>query len=325
MVLCVKVLEKNAEDTRRVLSRRSVINKNYKITSDSGYVYIPVSSDLDGFEIEDFDANKRENSKSVEDILGYKPTYEWLGDIVIVKADSDAEEIADAFYKSSHSPNSVVNKKTKVKGKTRVPEYDLVRGDDTVTVYKEYGYKYRIDVTSVYFTPRLSRERRCFMNDLGADDRTFDMFAGVGPYTIPAADIGESAVGVDINEIATDFMRENATLNSVEDSLSAINSDVRNVAENYENWADKVVMNLPHSADEFLQTAEIVVNDGGKIYMYDFVSDSVPADEVVGKVDSRLSDSTCIESYEMRKVRPYAPSVSNVCLEFDVRHSVCDG
>ena len=87
------------------------------------------------------------------------------------------------------------------------------------------------------------------------DEQVLDMFAGVGPFAIPAASRGASAVAVDLNETAVDYCRENARRNGVVDAVTAVAGDVRGVADDYDGWADRLVMNLPHSATEFVATA----------------------------------------------------------------------
>lgn len=315
MVICVKIKEKDAEETRKILSERGLINENYNISSEGGHVYIPVSRDVKGYTVEEFDVPRRSNHKSVEEILGYKPTYEWVGDIVILKEDGDIDEIVKGFENSNQNPNAIVNKQTKVKGQSRVPEYELVKGQNAETLYKEYGYTYKIDLMSMYFTPRLATERKRFMDSLDAKDNTFDMFAGVGPYAIPAADVGSKAVATDINQNAVECLRHNADLNGVYDDVKAINCDVRDVVDEYTGWADNVVMNLPHSADEFIGQAENLISKSGTIYYYDFISDSKTKGELVEDVSSNLSSVDRITDYDFRRVRPYAPNVHNVCLE----------
>lgn len=315
MVTCVKVKEKEAEKTRKTLSERGLIKKSHTISSEGGYVYIPVSRDIEGYTVEEFDAPQRTNYKSVEKVLGYKPTYEWVGDVVVLKEDSNTEEILEGFEKSNQNPSAILNKQSKVKGKSRIPEYELLRGQNAETLYKEYGYTYKIDLMSMYFTPRLSTERKRFTDSLDAGDRTFDMFAGVGPYAVPAADVGSKAVATDINENAVECLRHNAELNGVYEDIEAINCDVRDVVDEYRGWADNVVMNLPHSADEFIGQAEELIGESGTIYYYDFISDSKTEDELVEEVSSKLSSVDEITNYNFRRVRPYAPDVHNVCLE----------
>lgn len=318
MVKCVRIKPRNAEDVRNELNDRDVIHRGFKISSDSEHVYIPVSKDIDNYTVVEFDCDERRNYKSIEEILGYKPSYEWIGDVVVLNKESELKRIVNAFKKSQHNPNAILNKETKIKGDMRIPEYNLVYGDNSETIHTEYGYSYKLDLRSAYFTPRLSTERRRFMQSIGNKDRTFDMFSGVGPYTVPAADIGESAVGTDINSRAIEYLEENAEKNGVSDSVKAINCDVRKITDEYENWADNVVMNLPNTANNYISYAERLISDSGKIYYYDFISNEKSGEEVASKVESKLSEHNDIVEYKFRRIRPYSPQSDNICLEFKI-------
>jgi len=137
----------------------------------------------------------------------------------------------------------------------------LLAGENTTVVHREYGCEFALDLATVYFSPRLATERHRVAEQVSEAQRAsesasgqgpradgehaFDMFAGVGPFVIPFAKRGATCVGVDINAEAIDYLRENARRNGVADRVTAINDDVREVAAEYENWADRIVMNLP--------------------------------------------------------------------------------
>jgi tRNA (guanine37-N1)-methyltransferase len=166
----------------------------------------------------------------------------------------------------------------------------------------------------VYFSPRLATERHRVVEQVAADERFFDMFAGVGPFVIPAAKRGADCVGVDLNEVAVEYLRRNAERNGVADRVTAIHGDVRDV-EGFDDWADRIVMNLPHSADEFLETAVALAGEDCVVHYYDIQPDSDPFGP-----GERAIRAAAEPDYEMtvenrRTVRSYAPHESNVCLD----------
>jgi tRNA (guanine37-N1)-methyltransferase len=140
------------------------------------------------------------------------------------------------------------------------------------------------------------------------------MFAGVGPFVIPFADRGVDVVGVDINETAVEYLRENARRNGVEGRVTAICADVREVAPEYENWADRIVMNLPHSADDFLDAAVTIAGDDCLVHYYDIQHE----DDPFGPGERAIRAAAT--GYEVtienrREVRSYAPHEENVVLD----------
>ena len=79
----------------------------------------------------------------------------------------------------------VLRKSGQVSGTFRTREYEAIAGEgDSETVHEEFSCLFRLDVTKVYFNPRLSHERMRVARQIKEGERVLDMFAGVGPYSI---------------------------------------------------------------------------------------------------------------------------------------------
>jgi tRNA (guanine37-N1)-methyltransferase len=281
---------------------------------------VPVS-DVDGVEKEgytvvDHDVPTRRGQLLPADILGEEPSYERLGDIAIVDIDDaeDAQAVADALIESDLPIESVVNRASKVKGELRVRDWDVLAGD-TATVHREYGFEYALDLASVYFSPRLATERHRVAEQVESDERAFDMFAGVGPFVIPFAARGATCVGADLNDDAIEFLRENAARNGVAERVTGIAGDVREVATDYEDWADRLVMNLPHSADDFLDTAIALAGEDCTIHYYDIQHDEDPFGPGERAIRAAAEPTYEVSVETRHTVRSYAPHELNVCLD----------
>ena len=320
-VPCVRVARENGEATRQRLAEAELLAHDYEIVHDDGDLFIPVS-DLDAvpddLDVVTRDVPARETQTLPEDILGFEPSYERLGEIVIIDEDDPdrAREVADAIMDSSLPVETVINRASKVKGEQRVREWDVLAGDGTETVHREYGCEFLVDVAAVYFSPRLATERHRVIEQVDSGEHCFDMFAGVGPFVIPAAKRGAEAVGVDINDAAIEYLRENARRNDVEDRVTGICGDVREVAAEYEGWADRLVMNLPHSADEFLETAVELAGDDCVLHFYDIQHEDDPYGPGESAIRAAAEPAGYAVEVETRHtVRSYAPHEVNVCLD----------
>jgi tRNA (guanine37-N1)-methyltransferase len=319
---CVRVVREAGEETRRDLDERDILDHDREIVVEDGHIYLPViDPDVGGYEVVDRETPVRHTQTTPTDLLGYDPSYERVGDVVVVDEDDpdEARRVARAVMDADLPVKTVVNRASKIKGETRVRDWEVLAGDGTETLYREYGCEYRLDLATVYFSPRLATERHRVTEQVTEGERALDMFAGVGPFVVPFAKRGAECVGVDLNERAVDFLRENARRNGVEDRVTAVHGDVRAVATEWTDWADRLVMNLPHSADEFLDTAVSLAGEDCSLHYYDIQHE----DDRYGPGE-RAIRAAAEPEYEVtvetrRTVRSYAPHELNVVL--DVRLS----
>jgi tRNA (guanine37-N1)-methyltransferase len=322
-VPCVRVAREEGERARRELAAAELVDDAHDIVVDGGRLYVPVTdpeSVPEEYTVVVRDVPRRESQTMPDEILGYEPSYERLGDIVLIDEDDAgrAREIADAMLASDLPVETVVNRASKVKGELRVRDWEVLAGDGTETVHREYGFEYLLDIAEVYFSPRLATERHRVVEQVGAGERAVDMFAGVGPFAIPMAARGAHVVAVDLNERAVEYLRENARRNGVEANVTAIRGDVRDVAADYADWADRIVMNLPHSADEFLGTAVRLAGDDCVLHYYDIQHEDDPFGPGERAIRAAAGDEYEVTVRTERVVRSYAPHELNVCLDVEL-------
>jgi len=323
-VPCVRVEREAGEETRRCLAEADLVAEGYEIVVEDGAIYVPVTdpsavpADLD---VVEYDAPARETQTMPADRIGFEPSYERIGDVIVIDEDDPerARELADAIMASDLPARTVLNRASKVKGETRVRDWEILATDDdeapTEVVHREYGCEFALDLAEVYFSPRLATERNRVVEQIADGERAFDMFAGVGPFVIPFAKRGAEAVGVDVNEAAVEYLRENARRNGVAERVTAINADVREVADDYEGWADRLVMNLPHSADEFLDAAVRLAGDDCTLHYYDIQHEDDPYGPGERAIRAAAEPEYDVTVETRHTVRSYAPHELNVVLD----------
>ncbi len=319
-VPCVRVPVEDGEATRQRLADADLVDAEHAITGEDGSLYVPVTdpeSVPDDLTVESFDAPERRTQTTPADILGFDPSYARLGDIVVVDEDGPerAREVADAVVESDIPVETVLNRASKIKGEQRVRDWDVLAGDSTETVHREYGHEFALDLDAVYFSPRLATERHRVVEQVAAGERVFDMFAGVGPYAVPMASAGAEVVATDVNETAIEYLGENAERNGVSDSVTAIAGDVRDVATDYEGWADRIVMNLPHTAGDFLDTAVALAGDECVLHYYDIQHEDGRFDAGEAAIREVAEPEYDVDVETRHTVRSYAPHEFNVVLD----------
>lgn len=180
--------------------------------------------------------------------------------------------IGQVLLDKNPSQDLVLNKLDKIDSVYRYFQFDVLarRSETTSTVVlvNENGLKFKMDFAKVYWNPRLSTEHDRIVQLLNDGDVVYDVFAGIGPFAIPAAKRKRCRVlANDLNPDSYSYLNENIKLNKVQ-SLRAFNLDGRefiretvrdDLAASWKSSDEKepkrqfhIIMNLPAIAVEFL-------------------------------------------------------------------------
>jgi tRNA (guanine37-N1)-methyltransferase len=322
---CVRVPRADGEAVRQRLEEAGLLDHERRIAVEGESIFVPVADPAavpDDLDVVDRATGERETQTVPADLLDFEPSYERVGDVVVIDEDDPerARALADAIVDSDIPVETVLNRASKIEGELRVREWEVLYGDTTETVHREYGCEYAVDLAEVFFSPRLATERHRVTEQVEPGESVFDTFAGVGPFVIPAAKRGADAVGVDKNPVAIEYLRENAERNGVADAVTAIAADVRETTEKYAGWADRLVMNLPHSADEFLETAVELAGEECVLHFYDIQHEDDPFGPGTAAIEAVATDAGYVIDVETERiVRSYAPHEVNVCLDVRLR------
>ena len=306
-------------------------DRNRKISSDESHVYLPVLGMNEAAEVElraiaDFepvmiDFSPEMRAPGPEDILGYRPSFEVVGDIALVE-EGDEERVAVALMSTCKSIKTVLAPISDVEGEYRTRRFRHVAGEvRTTTIHKEHGLRYLVDLEGAYFTPRLGTERLRIASLVKPGDVILDMFAGVGPFSLLLARMGASVIAIDKNPVAVRCLRENARLNKIS-HIEILEGDSAQIAGHYESRADHVIMNLPHTASSFLLPAIQAAKTGGVVHYYCIASeDDLYRDEaLIEKAAQEIG--ACWELLYKGIVRSYAPRRHNVVIDFRVKKAI---
>ncbi|KAK8971345.1 tRNA (guanine(37)-N1)-methyltransferase 2 [Platanthera guangdongensis] len=132
------------------------------------------------------------------------------------------------MIKNQPKIKTVVNKVGTIKNEFRVPGFEVLAGkEDMVTEVKQYGATFKLDYSLVYWNSRLEHEHIRLVSQFHPGEVICDMFSGVGPFAIPAAQKGCFVIANDLNPHSIHFLKINAKINKVEDNITAYNMDAR--------------------------------------------------------------------------------------------------
>lgn len=171
--------------------------------------------------------------------------------------------IGQVLYDKTPNCKTVVNKVDAIDNTYRNFKMEILYGEDNMTVkVKENNCLYEFDFSKVYWNSRLSTEHERIVKTIQPNDVVFDIFAGVGPFAIPAAKKGCIVYANDLNPESYKWLVHNKKLNKIKDKhlitfckdgRDFILKDVKDIILKYINSNNiHIIMNLPGSAVEFL-------------------------------------------------------------------------
>ncbi|WP_292521779.1 class I SAM-dependent methyltransferase family protein [Methanoculleus sp.] len=285
---CLAVPRREAEETRRRLLEEGLLDRRYKPRPEGDAILLPVTEEVPG-------AVRCEFEAVPEPVV--LPRHELVGGIAIMQENDPAG--AERLLASRPSLATVLFPETAVEGEYRTRRFAVLAGAPTTrTRVTEYGLSFDVDLAHAYFSARLSTERQRVLRAMGEGERVLDMFAGVGPFAITLARKAALVVAADLNPAAVHLLIENIALNRTGNVIPMLADAARLPRLGFAPF-DRIVMNLPLAAPEFLPAAAALCRDGGTIHLY-------ALEEEEGEYLPRIREVTQGEVVE-REVRTYSP------------------
>ncbi len=218
----------------------------------------------------------------------------------------------------------------------RVFPMEVLAGEPSLrTTMRENGAIFHLDFGEVYWNSRLEREHRRVVELIGDGAIVCDMFAGIGPFAVPAAKRGCRVYANDLNPASAEWLRTNVAANKVGPSVTVSSLDARQfVRELLGTHAAKlehgpfghVVMNLPASAIEFLDVfvgafrREAWPAALPRVHCYCFSKEVDATADAIARVEQVLGAS--VPGAEAHVVRDVAPRKLMVCVSFTLPDEV---
>jgi len=305
---CLRVPKPLGEKAIRLVRRLNLFDRELRVRQVEDYLCIPLTSEPLPAEIKEFKKSlpefeisayrfpeRAKRSLKLVDVLEEKlPPHllaslphamDFVGDIAVVEIPPELEghrkTIGEAVLKTHKRVGTVLAKSGAVEGVYRLRGFQIIAGvEKTETVHREHGCVYHVDLAKAYFSPRLSHEHDRVASQVKEGETVIDMFAGVGPFSILIAKKrgNVQVYAIDVNPDAVDFLRRNVAANRVEKKVVPILGDAGQVVkESLTGVADRVIMNLPERAIEYVDVAcEAIKPEGGIMHYYEFTSASNP-------------------------------------------------
>lgn len=323
----IRVEKKDAEKIRLNLLKRYMMDPNFKIFSDSDYVYLPVVNYNGNYKILNIISMQRrhENPYSkileildIDDELKKLVPQHWekYGNVVLIQLPdellSHKKKIGEAFASVLGAKSVLLYRG--VKGELRVPDTEFIFGNDALTVHVENGIYYKFDASRIMFSSGNIDERIRMGRIDATGEKVVDMFAGIGYFSLPIAKYAfpQEVIAIEMNPESFYFLNENIKLNNVK--VRSILSDNRNL--DIYNYADRIIMGYIRT-EEFVPYAISMLKHKGIIHYHDtWTTEEVREKE--DKIFSIFGDyHYSVERFHVLK--SYAPHIWHIVIDLRIR------
>ena len=264
--------------------------------------------------------------KLSEKELQFVPTsFDVVGDILIFaefpKELRKKEKLIGEVILQTYPHIKIVLKKTKkYSGKFRTAKLKIISGEKRKeTTHKENNVFLKLNVEKVYFSARMSSERKRISKLIKPNESILVMFSGAGiyPSVIAKNTKCREVYGIEINPIAHKYALENVKKNKSENKIKFFLGDVKKILPQINKKFDRILMPLPKGAESFLDLALKYAKKNGIIHFYDFLHENE-----FEKAHEKIKNA-CEKSKKKFKILntvkcgQYSPGFYRVCVDFE--------
>lgn len=346
------VQKRRGQEARILLSELNLLDNRMRVLTDSEKIFWPLVREISDDErlmlqdrLGDFELvyakieSRNKRPKSILEELEEKLTpsqlsalphsFDIVGDIAVLEIPDELFDqrflVGEAVLRVHKNIKVVLAKAGKIDGVARIRRFTHLAGENrTTTLHRENNCVFRVDLASAYFSPRLVTEHARVAHQVAPREVVVDLFAGVGPFSIQIAKKVDALIyAIDINKTAVDLLKLNIHLNKVDGRVIPILGDARKIVEErLFSKADRVIMNLPGSAESFIDVAcRAIKAGGGIIHYYQFSSSPEAMDEAVNTLEKGVEANSrkVNKLLECKKVRPSAPREWQIVVDAKIR------
>ena len=269
------------------------------------------------------DVLKRKLTEKQLSIL--KTSFDVVGSIAIMEIPEELRKkekiIAEGLMQVQSNVKTVLKKAGIHEGEFRTQKLKVIAGEKTKeTETKENNVRLKLDVEKVYFSPRLSTERKRVSELVKKGEFVLVMFSGCAPYVCVIAKNtkAKEVYGVEINPAGHEYGLENLRINKISNARLFL-GDVRKVVPKLKKSFDRILMPLPRGAEDFLDVALKAIKKNGTIHFYDFEEEKDIPDKAFEKIDKACKKAKKrFKITGWRKCGQYGPRKFRLVVDFKV-------
>ncbi len=244
-----------------------------------------------------------------------KIRHQQIGNILIFNKILKKE--AMKFFKKFPRIKTICIRTGKIKGKFRKPQIKViasrVKRDKTLTIHKESGILYKLDIKKIMFAKGNINERHRIAKIARKDEIVLDMFAGIGYFSLPIAKKVKKIYSIELNPESYKFLIENIKLNKI-NNIKAIKGDCSKVILKLNIKADRIIMGFLPSPFKFFNIAFKAAKKDTIIHYSCLIERANPKKEIKELVE-RIKRIKKVKLIRAVYVKSYSPRLDHYVLD----------
>ena len=292
----ISINKLEASTTLKILKKANLYDTSFKVKKLENKVVIPLISTnrmnvknilneiphkittVDFEKVDKKSATIREYLVSVlpsEQHQDIPTSYDKIGDLVIVEVKPTlipfSKIIAEGIILVANA-KAVFRKTTAVKGLFRIRQLHHIGGQYlNTTIHTEFGIRIFVDILNVFFSPRFAQEHYRIASQIEENESILDLFTGTGGFALLIACMKKCNItAIDMNPYAILCLNKSLRLNkNLRGKIDSHEVDAR-VFQSCQKF-DRIIMNHPSLAIQFLNVATINLKKGGWLHIYTFL------------------------------------------------------
>lgn len=244
--------------------------------------------------------------------------YQQIGDIAIFNKISRQEAID--FLKKFPGFKTICARKGKITGQYRKPQIKVIvskaNKDKTITIHKEQGIFYKIDISKLMFAKGNINERHRIAEQAKKSEIVVDMFAGIGYFSLPLAKKVAKVYAIELNPVSFHYLKENVKLNHL-NNVHAIKGDCSKIVPRLKVKANRIMMGFLPSPLRYIKSIKKIAKKGTIIH-YSCLINRYDERAEINKLVDNINKIIKIRLIKAVKVKSYSPALEHYVLDISV-------
>ena len=233
---------------------------------------------------------------------------------------------ARKFLKENKTVTTILEKSDGFSGVLRILKTKFLAGIKTKeATYKENSLTFKFNIDKTYFSPRLSNERKVIADEVYRlvkkikNPKILVMFAGVAPYPLVIArklkqeKVKSQIFSNELNKDANTYAKNNIKTNKLENYISLIPGNAKDVHRKTKDKFDIIIMTRPNLEDTFLKETLKKTKKGTIIFYHGFGTKESVLKEIKENTKSKIG------TIKVRKAGDIGPYVYRWQAQFKVK------